>query len=478
MSGPSTLHTHTMPPHTAQSQPPLCPTFNPYINMTTPMTPVTPASPTAAAAPPQSSDSLASREQRISVPASRTGILQEARRRGNKKPMFSAKEEKKDVSPNPALLSLLQNLDDQTESGLGSVGPSGPGASVETGVESGPEEDWLRLGAEACNFMQAQRGPKPPPVAPKPHVQSPQVPQLEGKGGQLFARRQSRMDRYVVDRNPASYSSPARPREPSPTPSLPATWKYSSNIRAPPPISYNPLLSPSCPTQAQRPKAVEKQAGPGVKKGGAKTQKGGIKAVDIMSHQPYQLNSSLFSYGGGTPQINSYQQQPGMKGNSQGPMKTARVYEVKRFSTPPPSGFTLKVIAPRSATTLGEPLCRYDATSPPLTPAPATYQPLPQWASSPQSPLPPPAPTTPLPQLPILSSTTAPIPIPAPYVSPSAPLQANRQFKSAPDLSQMSSAIPRPPSSSSQSPMFPRPRFSTSNLGLKPHIWRPGPTMH
>ncbi|CAF95484.1 unnamed protein product, partial [Tetraodon nigroviridis] len=45
----------------------------------------------------------------------------------------------------------------------------------------------------------------------------------------------------------------ARPDQaPSPTPSLPATWKYSSNIRAPPPISYNPLLSPSCPPQAQK----------------------------------------------------------------------------------------------------------------------------------------------------------------------------------------------------------------------------------
>ena len=142
---------------------------------------------------PPSSDSLASREQRISVPASRTGILQEARRRSNKKPMFSTVEEKKAVSPNPALLSLLQNLSLQPEASPGAGGPGG--TAMEAGTESGPEEDWLRLGAEACNFLQAQRGHKPPPVAPKPHVQQQQVPQLGGKGGQLFARRQSRIDR-------------------------------------------------------------------------------------------------------------------------------------------------------------------------------------------------------------------------------------------------------------------------------------------
>ncbi|KAM3859492.1 synaptopodin 2-like protein [Diretmus argenteus] len=475
------------PPVQAQPPPPPPPSFNPYINMTSAVTPKTPVT-TATAGPPQasaSSDSLETREQRISVPATRTGILQDARRRSNKKPMFSSVQNNINVSPNPALLSMLQNLDDHAARGPSTTGPSGSGAgaSGEAGHESGPEEDWLRLGAEACNFMQAQRGPRPPPVAPKP--QAPQVPQLGGKGGQLFARRQSRMDRYVVDRSPsvaAAPYSPAQTRESSPTPSLPATWKYSSSIRAPPPISYNPLLSPSCPLKAQKTQKAEvAKSGPGGSKAG---KKGGIKAVDIMSHQPYQLNSSLFSYGGGTHQNTStYQQQPGMTGASQGPMKTARVYEVKRFSTPPPmaTGPVLKVITPRSATTLGEPLWRSDITSPPpyqpyqLQPQPAAtpYQQR-QWASFPLSPPPPPAPTAPLPQLPRITSPPAPYLIPTfSHLHPSNHVETNRQFKSSPDLSPMG-----PASSSTQPARVPRPRFSTSNLGLQPCVWRPGSNMH
>ncbi|KAM3591744.1 uncharacterized protein V6R79_006723 [Siganus canaliculatus] len=450
--------------------PPPPPSVQSYIHMA----PETPPQPPAA-------DALATREQRIAVPAARTGILHDARRRSNKKPMFSAIQSK-DVSPNPDLMSMVQNMDDHCGRNPGAE--PGVSSSGETGHESGPEEDWLRLGAEACNFLQTQRGPRPPPVAPKP--QTPQVPQLAGKGGQLFARRQNRMDRYVVERSPsvaAAPFSPAQTREPSPTPSLPATWKYSSNIRAPPPISYNPLLSPSCPPQAQKK--------PEVAKSGAVSSKGkktGVKPVDVMNHQPYQLNSSLFSYGAAIPQDASTHQQRGMNGGVQ---KTARVYEVKRFSTPPPTatGPALKVIVPRSATTLGEPLWRSDVTSPPPTAnhtSYQSYQPQPQWATTPLSPPPPPAPTAPLPQLPTFSTPTA-APAPAPplvqptfsHLQPSSGAQANRQFKSAPDLSPLTPAgVPRPTSSSAQPPRVPRPRFSTSSLGLQASVWRPGSTMH
>ncbi|KAF7657780.1 hypothetical protein LDENG_00021780 [Lucifuga dentata] len=470
----------TSPPPPVLAQVQLPPSMS--VNMSSPATPSIPAS-MANALPPQvtSADSLATREQRISVPIARTGILNEARRHNNKKPMFCSVQNK-DVSPNPALLSMVQNLDNHFGRSAGTVGSGeyGAGANGEAGHESGPEEDWLRLGAEACNFMQAQRGPRPPPVAPKP--QAPQVPQLAGKGGQLFARRQNRMDRYVVERSPsvaAAPYSPAQTREPSPTPSLPATWKYSPNIRAPPPISYNPLLSPSCPPKALKKPEGTKSSGP--KAGG---QKGKLKPVDIMNHQPYQLNSSLFSYGGEIPQDSSTsQQQRGMTGGSQGPMKTARVYEVKRFSTPPPSatGPTLKVIVPRSATTLGEPLWRSDVTSPPPSGVPYQgYQPQPQWAPSPLFPPPPPAPTAPLPQLPTFSSASNPGPSPAfSDLQASNTVQANRGFKSAPDLSPLAPAGASQPASCSSLPLrVPRPRFSTSNLGLQPCVWRPGANMH
>ena len=212
---------------------------------------------------------------------------------------------------------------------------------------------------------------------------------------------------------------------------------------------------------------------------GSKGHKAGVKPVDVMSHQPYQLNSSLFSYGGGVPQDTSTYQQQQQQGMTGGPQKTARVYEVKRFSTPPPTatGPALKVIVPRSATTLGEPMWRSDVASPPPTYQPYQPQPhQPQWAASPLSPPVPPAPTAPLPQLPTFSSPLAPT-----FSHAQAPnsAQANRQFKSAPDLSPLGPAgVARPASNSTQPPRVPRPRFSTSNLGLQPCVWRPGSTAH
>ncbi|XP_072296355.1 synaptopodin 2-like protein [Eucyclogobius newberryi] len=451
-------------------QPPPATPVNPYLHTQLPM------SPSHVQPSPQvpSNEALASREQRIAVPATRTGILTEARKRNQKKPMFTALQSK-DVNPNPDLLSMVQNMDDRFTKGP-NVEPNSGGVPVpEAGHESGPEEDWLRLGAEACNFMQAQRQPKPPPVAPKPKgsvvsqmTETPQTPVLGGKGGQLFAKRQHRMDRYVVERSPSVATmpySPAQTREPSPTPSLPSTWKYSSSIRAPPPINYNPLLSPSCPLVAQK-----KQETP--KAGSVKKPKSTPKPVDLMNHKPYQLNSTLFSYGGGGGNHDVADAQP-HRGTPGGVHKTARVFEIKRFSTPPPTttGPALKVIAPRAATTLGQPMWRSDIASPPpqasATPYQAPHQ-RQQWDGAPLSP-PPPAPSAPLPQLPTFSS---------PLKANQAPghAQAGRQFKSVPNLSPMS-----PPGFSSQAnPQFrvPKPRFSTSNLGLQPSVWQPGSALY
>uniref|UniRef100_A0A8B9SL92 Synaptopodin 2-like protein n=1 Tax=Anas platyrhynchos TaxID=8839 RepID=A0A8B9SL92_ANAPL len=250
--------------------------------------PAQPSPATSPATPRPPSEPLTSREQRISVPAPRTGILQEARRRGNKKPMFSKIEEKKKNSPNPELLSLVQNLDEK---------PKGdhPGA----GFESGPEEDFLSLGAEACNFMQSsgRKFKTPPPVAPKPQQQDAglvngahDMPQLKGKGAELFAKRQSRMDKFVVETTPKPES---KPRTPSPSPSLPSSWKYSPNIRAPPPIAYNPMHSPFYPLAASKSQASKAESK--VKK--APGQKSGLKVIDFMRHQPYQLKSAMFCFG-------------------------------------------------------------------------------------------------------------------------------------------------------------------------------------
>ncbi|KAM6072511.1 synaptopodin-2 isoform 2-T2 [Theristicus caerulescens] len=317
--------------------------------------------------PTEPTEHIASRDERIAVPAKRTGILQEAKRRSTSKPMFTFKETPK-VSPNPALLSLVHNAE----------GKKGTGA----GFESGPEEDYLSLGAEACNFMQTQASKQkaPPPVAPKPSLKvsptagtpvspvwspavvasnkapsfpapaSPQAaypaplkspqhphspahppttlnlagpfkgpqatlaspnhtpkttpvtpsaggtkppfempPAMSGKGAQLFARRHSRMEKYVVDSETVQANMA---RASSPTPSLPASWKYSSNVRAPPPVAYNPIHSPSYPPAATKPSSKSAAATKNTKR----KPKKGLNALDIMKHQPYQLDASLFTF--------------------------------------------------------------------------------------------------------------------------------------------------------------------------------------
>ncbi|NXP84366.1 SYP2L protein, partial [Passerina amoena] len=374
------------------------------------------------------SEPLTSREQRIAVPAPRTGILQEARRRGNKKPMFSKIEEKKKNSPNPELLSLVQNLDEKPK-----------GDHPAAGFESGPEEDFLSLGAEACNFMQSsgRKFKTPPPVAPKPQQDAGLVngaqdmPQLKGKGAELFAKRQSRMDKYVVETTP---KPEYKPRTPSPSPSLPSCWKYSPNIRAPPPIAYNPMHSPFYPLAASKSQASKAESK--VKK--APGQKSGIKVIDIMRHQPYQLKSAMFCFGDPpSPSTQTTPGQPTTQASSsfvaakQVPVKIAKTQEIRRFSTPAPmpasSSLAPTVLMPRSATTLDEPLWRTEmASSAPATPAPFQVE---------------------------LS------PSPKPYQSSPEPGQVGQG--------------PPPNSASASRFQVARPKFSAARTGMQANVWRP-----
>uniref|UniRef100_A0A8C0C0Y6 Synaptopodin 2 like n=2 Tax=Buteo TaxID=30396 RepID=A0A8C0C0Y6_9AVES len=388
-----------------------------------PFSAVSPAMPRTPAEP------LTSREQRIATPAPRTGILQEARRRGNKKPMFSKIEEKKKNSPNPELLSLVQNLDEK---------PKGdhPGA----GFESGPEEDFLSLGAEACNFMQSsgRKFKTPPPVAPKPQQQDAELvngaqdmPQLKGKGAELFAKCQSRMDKFVVE---TTAKPESKPRTPSPSPSLPSSWKYSPNIRAPPPIAYNPMLSPFYPLAASKSQASKAESK--VKK--APGQKSGIKVIDLMRHQPYQLKSAMFCFEE-TPST-SIQESPGQPAlqtrstftaAKQIAVKKPRAQEIRRFSTPTPmpasSSLAPTVLAPRSATTLDEPVWRIEmASSVPATPAPFQVE---------------------------LSQSLKP-------------------YQSFPEPGQAGQG-PSPKPASAPRFQAARPRFSATRTGMQANVWRP-----
>lgn len=416
----------------------------------------------------------------VSNPSGRTGILLEARRRAGKpKPMFNVPDVTK-KSPNPDLLSMVQRLDDR----------STRCQQLSETIYDGEEEE--RSG-------EVGMGRAPPPVAPKPKVihEAPQFLQAGGKGAQLFARRQSRMGMYVVDtpaetpyqQEVASHSA-AQPIDYSPNPSFPSQWKYSPNVRAPPPIGYNPLLAPSIPTGPQR------DIGKPDSRGRGGSQKEGIKALDFMRRQPYQLNSAMFNYGGSATNLSampSYQAQrqqqgdytPTMVGSSltsprQIPIKTARVFEVKRFSTPTPMSapsLAPKVIAPRSATTLGERLTHSDMTSPPpvpFTPTPAPlFTPAPVSAPTPASP---PSQPAGLPSLPKFSTTPLPNPmphaVPTPYtpVSYTTGLQTAKQFQSAPELSILASLPPL----KSNTVQAPKPRFVATKGGVQPRVWRPG----
>uniref|UniRef100_A0A667YNF1 Synaptopodin 2-like protein n=1 Tax=Myripristis murdjan TaxID=586833 RepID=A0A667YNF1_9TELE len=277
LSLPTSVETvQAAPPMTTAPQVPI--TAVPPLSM--PSVPPAPHAPMAAVPVPE-----VAAPTPVPGPTGRTGILLDARRRGGKpRPMFNVPDAKKN-SPNPELLSMVQNLDDRyTRHRQGNL----PSEAYYGGVE---EEQ----GGEAG------RGKIPPPVAPKPRLihETPQISQAEGKGAELFARRQSRMDRYVVDTpletpyQQEALRHSAQPQDSSLNPSLPSQWKYSPNIRAPPPIGYNPLLSPSVPIGPQR--DIGKADGRG--RGGTSTQKEGIKALDFMRRQPYQLNSAMFNYG-------------------------------------------------------------------------------------------------------------------------------------------------------------------------------------
>lgn len=388
--------------------------------------------------------------------------------------MFTLPEVKKH-SPNPELLSMVQNLDERSTRYR--YGPSS-----ELNYEESDE-------AKAGDFDR-----HPPPVAPKPKVIHETTPilQAEGKGAQLFAKRQSRMGMYVVDTPPetpyqqeVSLHGSVQAMNPSMSPDQ---WKYTPNVRAPPPIGYNPLLAPTIPSGPQRdPKTDGKGRAP---------QREGIKALDFMRRQPYQLNAAMFNYGGSVSNLSalpSYQAQRQQQGDysmvgsslttpKQIPVKTARVYEIKRFSTPTPMSaptLTPKVIVPRSATTLGDRITLSGTTSPPPAPYAQTQAPL--QAPPPTAPgttMPAPGAPQPVgrPGLPKFTTPSVPNPVPPSVPTPYTPvaystgLQAAKQFQSAPELSILASLPPL----KSTTVQAPKPRFVATKGGVQARVWRPG----
>ncbi|XP_009465143.1 PREDICTED: synaptopodin [Nipponia nippon] len=219
-------------------------------------------------------------------PLPKTGILEEsAARRASKKSMFTFVEKPK-LGPNPDLLDLVQSADSRKK-------------QKEQGEPSAEDEPFA-LGAEAANFVpnNAARGGqhlppaddapawssclKSPTIQPKPKPQpSHNLSEARGKGAELFARRQSRMEKFIIE----APSQPKLLRSPSPTMSLPPSWKYDANACLSPMVSRHASKSPSRPSKT-----------PPASLYGSNLMENEVsqKELEISKHQPYQLQSSLF----------------------------------------------------------------------------------------------------------------------------------------------------------------------------------------
>ncbi|KAM6322335.1 synaptopodin [Podargus strigoides] len=219
-------------------------------------------------------------------PLPKTGILEEsAARRGSKKSMFTFVEKPK-LGPNPDLLDLVQSVDSRKK-------------HKEQG-EPTAEDEPFALGAEAANFVPnstakgGQHLPPPddapawssclksPTIKPKPKPQpSHNLSEARGKGAELFARRQSRMEKFIIE----APSQPKLLRSPSPTMSLPPSWKYDANACLSPMVSRHPSKSPSRPSKT-----------PPASLYGGNLMENEVsqKELEISKHQPYQMQSSLF----------------------------------------------------------------------------------------------------------------------------------------------------------------------------------------
>lgn len=232
------------------------------------------------------------------IPSAKTGILEEsAARRSNKKAMFTFKE-KPIVSPNPELLSLVQGVDEKKKNLHRSI------------PEPAPEEELLALGAEASNFFSKEATKVEEVKAPEwasclkssrtrprtEHRPEQTLTNVSGKGAELFAKRQSRMEKYVVEKKNDGHI-----RSPSPTMSLPPSWVYPSNmpgrVKA---IVKNSDISTQLTQNLKAQQAVkqiprQKAKAPEPMPEPAPLENGCSKIeMDLARHQPYQLDSSLF----------------------------------------------------------------------------------------------------------------------------------------------------------------------------------------
>lgn len=302
---PPSYPTPSLPAFTNQPPQAYCSSPPPVSPVTSPSSPPPPEFPASILSqyplmpnygPPAAPKPQSPEEKRTTTPI-KTGVLEEsAAKRATKKSMFTFKE-KPVVSPNPDLLLLVQGVDERKKHGRKSV------------PEPACEEELLALGAEASNFLakveakvEDAKAPewvsclKSSRTQPRPeHRPEQTLTNVSGKGAELFAKRQSRMEKYVVE------NQGGQMRSPSPTMSLPPSWVYpstmpgrvkaivknsdvsaqlSQNLQAQQAVKQSPRQKAKAPEPAAEPPPVEN--------GCSKIE------MELSSHRPYQIDSSLF----------------------------------------------------------------------------------------------------------------------------------------------------------------------------------------
>ncbi|CAK6956351.1 synaptopodin [Scomber scombrus] len=283
----------------------------------------------------------------------KTGILEEsAARRSNRKSMFTFKE-KPVVAPNPELLSMVQGLDERKKHGNKPV------------PEPASEEELLALGAEASNFLVKEVDRAEEAKAPEwssclkssrtrpraEHRPEQTLNNASGKGAELFAKRQSRMEKYVVENK-----NTGQIRSPSPTMSLPPSWVYPSNmpgrVKA---IARNSEVSAQVSQnlkaqQTVKPKPRQKEPEPvpeppPLENGCSKIE------MDLSRHRPYQLNSSLFILNPVKDPISTLPRAAPQARNMMSPQSLSRQTSLPNN---PPSHFSVSPQMPLSPTRRAE----------------------------------------------------------------------------------------------------------------------------
>ncbi|XP_042348867.1 mediator of DNA damage checkpoint protein 1 [Plectropomus leopardus] len=287
----------------------------------------------------------------------KTGILEEgAARRGSRKSMFTFKE-KTVVAPNPELLSLVQGVDERKKHGQKSV------------PEPSSEEELLALGAEASNFLAKEEESAEEAVVPEwasclktsrtrpraEHRPEQTLTNVSGKGAELFAKRQSRMEKYVIEKQNAGQM-----RSPSPTMSLPPSWVYPSNmpgrVKA---IAKNSDMSAQLSQNLKTQQAVKQKPRqkapapqpipepPPLENGCSKIE------MDLSRHRPYQLSSSLFILNPVKDPISSL---PKGAPQAKNLISTQPLSRQTSLPNNPPSHFSVQCMSPQlplSPTTAG-----------------------------------------------------------------------------------------------------------------------------